>query len=543
MTVKPNFDVGEIGVKIAEAKQKFVGDVLKKRARLTPDRMALEWKGKLWTYKELNTEVNKLSNNFLKIGVERGQRICVVTNNRGECAHLLYVAAKIGAIIAFVNWRYTEKEMEEAINVLTPETLIVESEFYQKVKSILGNLPYVKRVICLDEMEEFSQNVATYTFQELVTDGSDAEPIVEKHEEDALYIVYTSGTTGTPKGAIISQRAEIQRIIAFMATYPALLGTTGDDSCIVRGPYFHVTSIHETFATHAMGGKVIVLAGYNVTEMVDILEREQVSWLSLSPGMYEKFVDEVKRRNAKLKGIRAIGSIADITPHEQIAELTMVSGAPFFNTYGLTEIGIENFCTNVLPIGKPGTVYNNMGKDEGFACEVRLLNSEGEEVPDGEPGELVIRTPMMFSGYWNNPKVNVEVFRDGWFHTGDVLKRNPDGKLDFVSRTKYLIKSGAENIYPAEIERALLKHPHVREACVVSARHPKWGETPVAFVAVSGDVTPEELKEFCRNNLARYKVPNVIEIVDNDDFPRNLTGKVLREKVELWVERIQSKIV
>ena len=543
MSLQPNFDIGNIGAKIAQAKQKFAGDVLKKRAFLTPGRIALEWGEKQWTFVELNTEVNKLANSFQQIGIKRGQRISVLTQNRGECSHLLYAAAKIGAIVAFLNWRSTEKELQEAIGVITPETIVLIGEFSQKLESILGNLPYVKRLVFLDEIGESQHKVATYSFEKLIADGESVEPCVELHEEDALYIVYTSGTTGTPKGAIISHRAEIQRIIAYMAIYPSLIGTTGDDSCIARGPFFHVTSIHEMFATHAMGGKVIILAGYDVKAMVDLLERESVSWLSLSPGMYEQIIAEVKNRSAKIKGIRAIGSIADVTPQEMIAELTATVGAPFFNTYGLSEIGMENFSTNVLPIGTPGTTYKSMAKDEAFFCEVRLLNSDGKEVPVGELGELVIRTTMMFSGYWNNPIENAKVFHDGWFHTGDVLRRTPEGTLDFVSRTKYLIKSGAENIYPAEIERVLLKHPDIREACVVSARHPKWGETPVAFVAVAGEVKPEDLKEFCRRDLARFKVPNVIEIVDIDDFPRNLTGKILKEQVESWIERIQYKIV
>ena len=221
----------------------------------------------------------------------------------------------------------------------------------------------------------------------------------------------------------------------------------------------------------------------------------------------------------------------------------MTAGAPFLNTYGLTEIGMENFSINMLPLGHDGVDYDQyMAKEESFFAEVRLLDSEGNDVPDGSPGELVMRSTMMFSGYWNNDKVNAEVFRGGWFHTGDVLRRTPEGKLEFVSRTKYLIKSGGENIYPAEIERILLTHPAVTETCVVGAKHPKWGETPVAFVSVSEPVSEQELLEHCRANLAKYRVPNVIEAVDIDRFPRNLTGKILREQVEPWIAKIADRI-
>ena len=372
MLVKPNFDLGPVTDNVMAAKQKFVGSVIKKRALLTPDRNALEWGDRIWTYKELNTEVNKLANSFTDIGVQRGERVTALVKNRGECVHLLYAAAKIGAIVAFQNWRNTERELAEAIDVITAETIMVAGEFNENLRHILGQLPYVKRVIYLDEMGTVDQdNIATYSYADLIAKGSEAEPNVDLNEEDALFIVYTSGTTGAPKGATISHRAQIQRIKAWMGNYTQLLGNDKDDACAIRGPYFHVTSIEETFCTHAMGGKAIVVDGYPVPYMVDIMERENLNWLSLSPGMYERIIDEIKSRGPgwKPKGIRAIGSMADITPDEQIRELTMITGAPFFNTYGLTEIGIENFCNNVLPVAKPEddlSIYANKGKAECF---------------------------------------------------------------------------------------------------------------------------------------------------------------------------------
>lgn len=543
MSLKPNFDAGIAGDTIAQAKQKFVGDILKKRAFLTPERTALEWGDHQWTFSELNAEVNQLADSFQKIGILRGQRISVLTQNRGECIHIVYAAAKIGAIVSFLNWRYTEIETQEAIDVITPETVIVSEEFSAKIQNVLGNLPYVKRLIFLDDVEPVKLNISVHSFAKLISEGDRGEPDVTLHEEDAFFIVYTSGTTGIPKGATISQRSAIQRVIANLATFPALIGTTGEDCCVCRGPFFHVVSVDEAFATHALGGKAVVLAGYNVSEMVDVLEREYVGWLSLSPAMYEKLIAEIKRRNATIKGVRAVGSMPELSPTEEIIELTKILDAPFLNTYGSTEAGFLTFTQNVFPVGAAETANGNMAKKEAFFCDVRLIDNDDNDVPHGEAGELIIRTPMMFSGYWNNPAENEKAFRDGWYRTGDVLRRNPDGTLEFVSRKKYMIKSGAENVYPAEIERVLLRHPQVREACVVGAVHPKWGETPIAFVSVADDVNPDDVKTFCKKNLAGYRVPNLIEIVDIDDFPRNTTGKILREKVEPWVERIQHKIV
>lgn len=540
MKLKPNFDMGIAEEAILTAKQITVGHILKKKAMLSPDRSALQWEEKTWSFKELNEEVNKLANRFLQIGIKRGDRIAVLSQNRAECSHLLYAAAKIGAVVAFLNWRYTENEIVEAINIITSETIVVSEEYLTRIQAVLPSLPFIKRQILLDSSGG-AENY--YFFEKLLEEGDSSEPSVDLHEEDPLFIVYTSGTTGPPKGAAVSHRGEIQRMIAHLANFPLLLNVTDDDVYVARDPFCHMASIDLMFATHAMGGKVIILAGFNPQELVNTMVREKLGWLCLAPGMYDRLINEIKSRDEGIHSLKAIGAMADMLSHDTIKEITSLSNAPFFNTYGLTEIGMHNFSQNVLPIGTDETVYESMAKSEGIFCEIRLVNTEGEDVPDGQPGELIIRTPMIFSGYWNNPSVNEDVFRDGWFFTGDVLMRTSDGKLDFIARRKYMIKSGGENIYPAEIERVLFSHPKIREAIVIGASHPKWGETPIAFLAVSGHVDEEELKNYCyENGLAKYKIPNVIDIVRMEDFPRNGNGKVIREKIEIWIERIRDQI-
>lgn len=541
MVDKPKF----LNIQIETARKLTAGGMLRKKAFLTPNRVAIVWNNREWTFGELNTEVNKLSNRFQDIGISRGQRIAVLTNNRAECSHILYSAAKMGAIAAFLNSKYSNGELEEAIHVITPETIIVSKDYDSNLLSILPNLAYVKRIIFLDEFHEPGRRIDKdfYLFEELMSNGKDIEPPVEIHEEDALYIVFTSGTTGTPKGAIISHRAEMQRVIAQMGTFPTLLHVTSDDAFIASSPFFYVTSIDQMFATHAIGGKVFILEKYDPEQIVTILEQETVTWLPFAPGMYEKFKEVIFRRNPNIKGVKAIGSMADLVPSETISEITRLVGAPFFNTYGATEFGMHDLSQSLIPIGEGRMDYKNNGKKEGNFGHIRLVNRNGEDVPIGQPGELIIRSPLLFSGYWNNPEENEKCFSGGWFHTGDVFVRNSDGTLDFISRTKYMIKSGGENIYPAEIERVLLCHPKIKEAVVVGANHPKWGETPIAFVAVSENVEQSELREFCsQNGLAKYKLPNVIEFIDIEKFPRNTSGKIVRNVVEQWVEEIQDKI-
>jgi fatty-acyl-CoA synthase len=222
--------------------------------------------------------------------------------------------------------------------------------------------------------------------------------------------------------------------------------------------------------------------------------------------------------------------MADLVPPAEIARVTRLLGAPYANTFGATETGCPPCSSNLIPIG---VAPLELSKQQSPFCEVRLVDAEDSPVPDGTPGELTMRGPTLFSGYFRAAAANAEDFRGGWFHMGDVFVRNSDGSLDFVDRVKYLIKSGGENIYPAEIERVLLQESRVAEATVVRRRDARWGEVPVAFVARRDEsLSAEELYRLCRGELARYKQPKDIRFIPLEQFPRSASGKVQRHELE-----------
>jgi fatty-acyl-CoA synthase len=228
--------------------------------------------------------------------------------------------------------------------------------------------------------------------------------------------------------------------------------------------------------------------------------------------------------------VKVCGVMADLVPPADIARVTRLLGAPYANTFGATETGCPPCSSSLIPVG---VAPERLSKEQSPFCEVRLVDEEDREVPDGQPGELCMRGPTLFSGYWAAPEATAADFRGGWFHMGDVFVRNPDGTLDFVDRRKYLIKSGGENIYPAEIERVLLRDPRVAEAAVVRRADPTWGEVPVAFVASSDpSLTADELVAACRAELAGFKKPRAIHFIALEDFPRSASGKVLRHELE-----------
>jgi len=250
----------------------------------------------------------------------------------------------------------------------------------------------------------------------------------------------------------------------------------------------------------------------------------------LIPGMIEPFITHLREKGIAPKGIRVCGAMADLVPPHQIAEITTLLKVPYLNSFGATETGLPPATRSVIPIG---VTPETLSKQICAFCEVRLLSKDGADVPLGTPGELAMRGPTLFTGYWNADAANAEAFQGGWFHMGDVFRRNADGTIDFADRAKYLIKTGGENVYPAEIERVLMADPHVTDAAVVRVPDDRWGEAPLAFVSRDAEsVTENSLLAICQAALARYKLPREIRIIAFEDFPRSTSGKIQRHVLE-----------
>jgi fatty-acyl-CoA synthase len=227
--------------------------------------------------------------------------------------------------------------------------------------------------------------------------------------------------------------------------------------------------------------------------------------------------------------------MADLVPKPMLKEITTLLNAPYFNTFGSTETGNPPASANLVAIGE---TPNILSKNQNDFCEISLVDPDDNDVPDGEPGELAIRGPSLFSGYWANDEANKDAFRNGWFHMGDVFRRTPEGLLDFVDRVKYMIKSGGENIYPAEIEQHIMADARIIEVAVVRKPDEKWGEVPVVFAARNDKtLAKDEVIDMCRGRIANYKLPKEIHFIELDDLPRSTSGKIQRHILE---DRLKS---
>lgn len=493
-----------------------VGVLLRVQAIQRPQSVAIVEGERQWTYAQFNLRVNRLAHVLSALGIRRGERVAILSENRAEYLELTFAAAKLGAILCALNWRLADGELLHCIRLGTPGTIVISPRY-------------------VDALSRIDHGIATVVemgpdYEKRLAASSAAEPPSAAEGEDGLLLLYTSGTTGLPKGALISHRAELAR----MQVNCMDLGFSREGPFVGWPPMYHMACLDQAIHMLCIGGKVIVVDGFDVERIVDLVEGEPLGWLVLMPGMVDQMIGELKRRGATPKGIQVIGAMADLVPRYQIAEVTGLLQAPYLNTFGSTETGVPPLSGSRIPIG---VVPEHLSKTQNSLCQFRLVDADDNDVPDGTPGELAFRGPTLFSGYWNAPETNEKDFRGGWFHLGDVLVRNAHGTYDFVDRLKYLIKSGGENVYPAEIERVLLSDPRVEDAVVVRRPDDKWGEVPVAFVARKDtSLTTEALARRCREELAGYKLPKEIRFVPFADLPRSTTGKIQRHEVEKWLD-------
>ncbi|HVR19097.1 MAG TPA: class I adenylate-forming enzyme family protein [Polyangiaceae bacterium] len=488
-----------------------VKSLFRARVRQHPDALALEGSRGTLSYAALCDRVDRLAGVLAARGLGHGSRIAVLSENRPEYLEVFLAAATLGAVVACQNWRLSTPELRSCLELAEPHLAFVSPRFERAFADAGPSAP----VVLFDSPYE-----AALAGTEPLAD----DPAIDG--EDAFLMLYTSGTTGLPKAAVISHRAEIFRNLVLRAEF----GIAATDTFVAWSPLYHMGGVDYSLSTLMSGGKVIVHDGFDAERLRELVEREPIGWLLLMPGMVASFADVLEKHASRPKGIKLCGVMADLVPPAQIARITRLLGAPYANTFGATETGNPPGSASPIPVGH---VPTSLSKQPSAFCELRLVDSEDRDVAEGSPGELCVRGPTLFSGYFRADQANRHDFRGGWFHLGDVFVRRPDGTLDFVDRVKYLIKSGGENVYPAEIERVLFHDPRVAEAAVVRRNDAKWGEVPVAFVAPRDDtLTKEELFSRCRVELAGYKQPKDILFIGYDEFPRSASGKVLRHELE-----------
>lgn len=491
-----------------------VYDLFRASVRANPDNLAVEAGNRTLSLGQLDRRVRSLASQLHAKGIGRGDRIALLSENRAEYLECMLAVAALGAIVACQNWRLSKAELEHCVNLVTPKLAIVSPRFAAAFAAIETDVA---------EVLEFGDG-----YEALIAAGDDTLPARSIDPEDGLLIIYTSGTTGMPKGALISHRAEIARMTVLRMD----LRVSEEDAFVAWAPMFHMGSADQVLGALMSGAPVIVVDGFNCRVIVDAIRDHKLGWLLLMPGTIEPVLDMVRAEGVVPRGIKVAGAMPDLVPKALIAEFSRALRAPYLNSFGSTETGLPPASRRLFP---PGELPASLSKQQSSLCEVRLLDLDGNEVADGETGEIAIRGPTVFSGYWNAAATNARDFGDGGFRMGDLFRRNPDGTYDFVDRAKYMIKSGGENIYPAEIERVLLADKRITDAVIVRKKDDKWGEVPVAFVSTTSELTAADIDTICRTSLAGYKRPKEVHFIAFETFPRSTTGKIQRHEVEKWL--------
>jgi len=487
--------------------------LIERNAAFAPDKPAVRFEGTTLTYAAFAARIAQTAQALQsEFDVGKGDRVAILSLNRPDYLVLLYACARLGAMLVPLNWRLAVAEQSFILSNAAVKVLALEHAFSAVLPAVEKNLPEAM-LVGLDFTP--SKGVA---FDTLLEQGPRDTRLAEVDLSCPLLIVYTSGTTGRPKGAVLRQEALLWNGV--MSQHMHALAS--DDHVLTVLPFFHVggLNIQTTPALHH-GATVTIHARFTPETALAAFECDRPTLTVLVPATIQALSDHPAWATADLSSLKAISTGSSIVP-QHLIERFVARGVPVLQVYGSTE-------------SCPIAIYTRLGGDlsregstglPGLYCEAAVVDDTGNMLPPGIPGEIVVRGRNVFCEYWEDQQATREVLCDGWFRTGDIGLRDADGYFWVRDRKKNLIISGGENIYPAEVERVLLEHPDVSECGVIGRPDPRWDEVPIAYVIrrKGSQVGTDVLKAHIQSRLARFKVPR--EIVFVDDLPRTALGKV-----------------
>ncbi len=460
-----------------------IDTIIRDRARITPDRVAIVEGARSWTYADLDARSDELA-----AGLTHGERISTLTGNTGEHVALMFACAKAGAILHPISWRLAPAEIAYQLDDAEPSAFLVEDEHRE-----LGD--------------------AALELAKPLEPGSLREPGSGVSDHDALFLIYTSGTTGKPKGALLTHANCFWTNLSFdLAT-----GIRPDDVVLQVLPQFHCGGWNvQSILAWWKGARVVLERGFDARRALELIEAQRITTMMGVPANYLFMAQEPGFAGADLTSLR-LAVVGGAPMPEALLDTWAARGVDIVQGYGLTEAAPNVLC---LPPEDARRKAGWAGKPYPYV-----------ECALSDDGELLVRGPNVFPGYWRNETATAEAFRDGWLLTGDVAERDDEGNYRIRGRVKDMVVSGGENVYPAEIEAVLHEHPAVVDAAVVGVPDERWGEVCAAFVVLAEPVSEDELREHCLRHLARFKVPKSFHALDG--LPRNSMGKIVKSELKL----------
>jgi acyl-CoA synthetase (AMP-forming)/AMP-acid ligase II len=513
-----------------------LGDISRKGSRLCPQEEALVFEETRVTWRQLEDRVNRLANAILKLGYRKGERSTILAENTHKYMEVYFAAAKLGMSVTPLNFRLADAELIHIANDSESVLFFAGDGYEDRSAGLKKDLGKVRQWISLDKKRE-----GFLFYDELLDSSSKVDPLVDVGEDEMVILMYTGGTTGLPKGVMLSHRN------IMTAAYAAIIGcgvTKHDIACYVL-PLFHI-SIWPALCVLMMGGKVVITRRPELLEIAKLIQDEKCTWINMVPTLYAWMLNTPAIDEFDLSSLRLMSYAGSPIAPDVLKRLINRYGNVFLQGYGLTEAapivtllpqedhileGPERLTRRLASAGKEFTLV-----------EAKVVDENDQEVKPGETGEIVARGKNIMMGYWKNPELTRETLKNGWLHTGDMATIDEDGYIYLVDRKADMIVTGGENVYPKEVEDILYQHPAVLECAVVSAPDAKWGEKVQAVVTLKGgaSASPDQLIAHCKGKLAGYKCPKAILIWDA--IPKTTVGKILRREVKkhFWKDSDRS---
>lgn len=498
-----------------------VGRLLTNTVGKKSNHIAIIFENRSWTFKELNERVNRMCNVLMKMGVQKNDRVALMFFNSIHFVESYFAAIKIGAIVVPVNFRFVGREIEYVINDSGAKVFLFGEEFHEVISQIRSDLSGVVAFITVNSQDRS----AMLDYEELIGAERAIEPNVDIKEEDPCQILYTSGTTGRPKGAVLTNENILWSLVNTIIGREEKPG----EIALIIGPLYHVAGLNIHLTTQiALGGTSILIKKFDPIQVLEIIQREHATTISGAPSMYRMLLQHLEAHSFDVSSITkcTVGAAILSTETKKQLEKYFPNIKGIYDVYGSTEVGIASILQAEDSWLKEGSV----GKPMPFV-QVKIVDEQDRPLDAGMVGELVCCGPNVMVGYNGEEEETRLAFKGGWFHTGDLARMDEEGYIYIVDRKKDMIVSGGENIYPREIEEILYMHPSIIDAAVVGIEDPLWGESVRAFVVKKEgeSLKEDDVVNYCKQHLASYKKPKVVVFIE--EIPRNPSGKILKNKL------------